>query len=197
MIKNRKIYIIDPRLQYSMMFQVMLLCVFSISVFLFAFFVITAQHMAYLTGSTDLIQNFYDFMEYTWNNYSIFILLITLAAMYITGALALLMTHQIAGPVYRFLDILEKIKQRDISEHFRLRKNDHLKNMEEKIQILLEDMNNTTLKQRDIIHQLKEIFIAEKMGKKINDKLKFQLLELLQAENYSYILKKDKEETKN
>jgi nitrogen fixation/metabolism regulation signal transduction histidine kinase len=171
------------------MFQIMLLCIFSVLIFIFAFLIIASQHLGHINGNSDQWQNFFQFIDYSWTNYSIFILLITLAAMYITGALAIMMTHQIAGPVFRFLDILEKISKRDLSDNFKLRKNDHLKNIGDKIILLMNDMNISISTQRNLIIKLKEIINEEKNGKKINADLKIELINKLEEINYSYNLR--------
>jgi methyl-accepting chemotaxis protein len=129
-----------------MMFEIMALCCLTVTIFSLTGLIVFAHYLGYINGNPDLWENVSQIMEYAWSNYAIFILLVTLAILYISGALAILVTHQIAGPVYRFLNILEKLEKGDFSEDFKLRKGDHLQQVAEKIRLMMKsNVSNISL----------------------------------------------------
>lgn len=161
MLRNRKIYIVDPRLQYSIMYQVILLTMFISLVFILTVGIISAHYLGYIHGDPDMMSNLGQLAEYAWENYTIFLILVLIATLYITGALAILITHQVAGPVYRFLKILDKLVKGDFTENFNLRKDDHLTDVADRIKSLMTFVRQAVAEERRCLASLRVAIEAE------------------------------------
>lgn len=155
MLRNRKIYIVDPRLQYSIMYQVILITVFISLIFIMTLGIISAHYLGYINGNPDMMSSLGQLAEYAGENYAVFLILVVIATLYITGALAILITHQVAGPVYRFLKILDKLVEGDFTEDFNLRKDDHLTDVADRIKGLMLFVRNAIGEERRCLAELR------------------------------------------
>lgn len=93
-------------------------------------------------------------------------------ALLIAAWASIVVSHRVAGPVYRLEKIATKISQGDLTSYLRLRKNDELKDLGSAFNSVIENMQVLVVKDRHLIcelSQLTERLYGDLKNKKINE----------------------------
>lgn len=186
--KRRK-YVIDRELQFRLLiynaiyFLTLLLCI-GAGLFLPLYFQISDPNL-----SPEQLGHVADMVLYIHSR----LWPVVLAIFVILSVHSILVSHKIAGPLYRFRTIFKKIAQGEISEQFSIRKGDFLVNEKQRLE---EMMQVLTLKISEIQHEevvieeiLKEIIqnYGEQLGedvKKAFERLEDHVLQLKQGTGF-------------
>lgn len=78
-------------------------------------------------------------------------------ALFVAAFASLIISHKVAGPVYRLEKIARKVAQGDLTYNVRLRKNDELKNVASAFNAVIENMQHLVIKDKKLISELSEI----------------------------------------
>ncbi len=95
---------------------------------------------------------------------------------------SIIVSHKIAGPVYRMEKIAKEVAKGDLSFFIRLRKNDELKNLAAAFNSVIENMQNLVVKDKRLIGELSELSIRlynDLKDKKINETEALELIRRL------------------
>jgi len=138
-MQRRKNYLINKKFQLNVLFQLIVLLVLESALIVGLFMQISRDTLT--TGYLDLILR----VERTQDFFFTPLLLMTLIVVVGIGIAGIivftLLTHRIAGPLYRFEKVLKQIGAGDVSKKFDLRKLDQLTHVEQTLNALIDSLD--------------------------------------------------------
>ena len=154
---RRRIYLIDKKIQYAYL-KYIVITIFIVSCF-FSFFLITINNYlsdnlmktVHQTGGrktmavvdTSNLRKEISRRDATFNAKIIFAIMILSA---FVGYLSIRNSHRIAGPVFRFKETFRRISAGDMAARIHLRKGDHLHDLAESFNQMLDTIENNYIK---------------------------------------------------
>lgn len=93
-------------------------------------------------------------------------------ALFIAAWASIVVSHKVAGPVYRLEKVATKISRGDLTSYLRLRKNDELKDLSSAFNSVIENMQVLVAKDRHLISELSQVtetLYSDLKSKKIDE----------------------------
>ena len=93
-------------------------------------------------------------------------------ALFIAAWASIVVSHKVAGPVYRLEKVATKISRGDLPSYLRLRKNDELKDLSSAFNSVIENMQVLVAKDRHLISELSQVtetLYSDLKSKKIDE----------------------------
>lgn len=103
-------------------------------------------------------------------------------ALLIAAYASVIVSHKIAGPVYRLEKIAYEVAKGDLSHHLKLRKNDELKNLASAFNTVVENIQLLVVKDKKLITELSQLtdrLYVDLKDKKINEQEALTLIRRL------------------
>ncbi|MFH2146028.1 MAG: HAMP domain-containing protein [Candidatus Omnitrophota bacterium] len=101
------------------------------------------------------------------------LLLLELPVVLIFAAYAsILLSHKVAGPVYRLEKVAYEVAKGDLSQHVQFRKHDELKNLASAFNTVIENIQHLVVKDKRLINELSDLtdrLYVDIKNKKINE----------------------------
>ncbi|MFA7576895.1 MAG: methyl-accepting chemotaxis protein [Candidatus Muiribacteriota bacterium] len=145
---RRKIFLIKKGLQFRYMFSVILIMVISASIVGWSIYYTIWNKVA----SPSNLQ--YDDLENIWENVNYLLLIRVPALIVFVGVFSLMLSHKIAGPVYRFEQSAKQIANGDLGLRIKLRKGDELSELSDIFNRMTANLENIVKKDRLIIEKI-------------------------------------------
>ncbi len=104
----------------------------------------------------------------SWQRLGLAILLANCIALFVglllVSFIVLYRSHKIAGPLYRFCRVFEKIGEGDLDEMIQLRKNDELASVADSIQFMIEQLQKQRLERQQLVQAALEQIESNSSG---------------------------------
>lgn len=145
-MQKRKKYFINKKFQLNVLIQLVILLVLESALIVGLFMQISRDTLT--TGYMNSILTMERTQDFFFTPF-LFITLIVVIGIGMAGVIVFtLLSHRIAGPLYRFEKVLEQIGSGDLSKNFDLRKLDQLVHIEQTLNALIDslDARMTTIK---------------------------------------------------
>lgn len=100
----------------------------------------------------------------------------------IAGLIGLIISHKIAGPVYRLEKVARDVSRGDLTSNVNLRRDDELKNLSDAFNSVIDNMQRLVKKDKKLIYELSHItntLYANLKDKKINEEEALTLIRKL------------------
>ncbi len=100
----------------------------------------------------------------------------------IAGLIGIVISHKIAGPVYRLQKVAQDVSRGDLTSNVNLRKDDELKNLSDAFNSVIDNMQRLVKKDKKLIYELSDItntLYASLKDKKINEEEALALIRKL------------------
>ncbi len=154
--------------QKSLQFKYMLLVLFAIIVVsgmivwtvYFTHWVLITEHLAGIEAKTMLTEIF--------QKINMMLLLEIPVALIIAAFASILVSHKVAGPVYRLERVAKEVAKGNLVHHLQLRKHDELKNLASAFNSVIENMQLLVVKDRKLISELSQI--TDRLYQDLKDK---------------------------
>ncbi|MFH1458893.1 MAG: HAMP domain-containing protein [Candidatus Omnitrophota bacterium] len=78
-------------------------------------------------------------------------------ALFVAAFASIIVSHKVAGPVYRLQKVAHKVARGDLSQNVRLRRNDELKNLSQAFNAVIENMQLLVVKDKKLINELSQL----------------------------------------
>lgn len=148
----RKNYLIKKRFQFNFIYKFLVLILLEAALIASLLFYMASDTIT--TGYLDSVL----IVERTQNFFlvpAVFIMLIVATAIALLGMVIFaLLSHRIAGPIYRFEQDLETVTSGDLTKRINLRKTDQLDELKESLNLLIESLDQRIGRVRKILEEM-------------------------------------------
>jgi len=145
-MSRRKVYLIEKKFQFKLMLRILFIVLLVVG-FTTANILVTGYYFFNKHYPEKIDEYFKVFKTYALNKFKLNLFILIIINILVILGLSLLISHQIAGPVYRIKKELKEIGEGDLTKKLKLRKNDDLQDLVE----VINDMVRTLQKRLDLL----------------------------------------------
>lgn len=149
---SRKKYLVDTGLQFRYMLAVfgsaLLVLAVVIATFYFNFWIYLAQGMIE-TGSEDIYEIFLRSNRVFLARLAVVIILL--------ACVSILLSHKIAGPIFRLKSIFGQIRDRDLSMMVQFRKKDEFKDLAAEANEMIQSLKDVISSEKNLVSELENL----------------------------------------
>ncbi len=160
----RKNLLVEKSLQFKYLVLVLFTLIGIISVFIltlyFAYWSIISPNIVSLQAQAAL--------NIVFHKLNLFLLVEIPIALLLAAIASIIISHKVAGPVYRLQMVARQVAKGDLTQTVRLRSDDELKNLSAAFNTVIENMHLLVAKDRELICELSEL--TNSLYSKLKDK---------------------------
>ena len=184
---QRKNYLINKKFQFNFLSQfLILLFLESILIMMWFFYISNDTLTTGYINSTLTVETTRNFFSAPFILLSLIIAVgVGLAGMVVF----ILLSHRIAGPLYRFEMTLKQLQQGDMTMHVNLRKKDQLGRLQEELNVLIRSLDERFSSMKKELDELENL-LAQRQDPAVEGKIKSKIERVRQSVNYFKLTQK-------
>ena len=172
---RRKNYFIKKKFQFNFIFRFLLLLLLEAALIAGLFMYISSNTLT--TGYMDSVLKIESTPNFFFLPFLLIMLIVAIGIGIAAMVVFIMLSHRIAGPLYRFEKDLEDISSGDLTKRISLRKTDQLTELKESLNVLIDSFDHRMARIRSHVAELKELVDKRGDPAKIN-----RLVETLKSE---------------